>query len=43
MSSEKLDNKFDQFAKDVKENNILGKKITVMLHLIVTMAIGCHQ
>ena len=43
MPSGKLESKFDEFAKAVRENEILSKKTTAMLHLAVTMAIGCNQ
>ena len=43
MSNGKLESKFDEFANAVRENEILSKKTTIMLHLAVTMAIGCNQ
>lgn len=43
MSNKNFDQLFDRFSKNVRENDILTKKTTVMLHLAVTMAIGCNQ
>ncbi len=36
-----LEKKFDMFAGAVRENEVLDRKTTILLHLATAMAVGC--
>jgi hypothetical protein len=42
MSKGSLEREFERFASTVRDNDALDQKTTVMLHLAVTMAVGCY-
>jgi hypothetical protein len=42
MKNGTLEKKFDQYSKDVRANNVLDSKTTLVLHLATAMTVGCY-